>query len=698
MLLAGRDPDWIPVRHLREGTWNLFDGEISPNDLLQGSIGNCWLVAAMASLAEFPDAVEKLFDQKELSKTGRCQVRLYDARKGMIELPIDEFIPCHPREWWDDEGMPVFAKPNGNEAWVLLLEKAFAKMLGSYQELSGGNCCTAFRAFTGQKDVFVWARGEGEMARLEGAWKKMQLAPGETHFVWTPGMEERCDSEQLWNRIRMYDQQSYLIACSMRAHHRQEYIREDGLVEAHAYSLLHVVEINKQRMLFLRNPWGNDRRWNGRWCDGDDAWEEHPSLQCRLRPEFQNDGAFWMAWVDFQACFDFVYVCAQTMRSPEATLEHARQSTDGKVPVQRLQKTRRRLVEALPERLPILPVGMRVELMGDVHPTEISGRIMEVIEWDADQQEYKLRDNPAPYWECPKCGEVNKRTREVCNVCAGGRDDLVPHANKPRVYRVRSDCVVLPPGTEVEVAGLEDFPELNGQPGTIRSYDRRAGRYHVELPDGGIRAIRPPHIVARSKTKKEAGFFRWTPPAPEPSHVDEPEPPTDTPCNSDDELRQLLDSLDDRLRLVRDVKPADGRWKAKRGQQLLREGKLQGLSIGQIRRRSGLQVPMRLRFMKRNPEFIRFGAAGAYVDAILQADATLIEHLKQIELRKRLAKGLFSYLQMASPGWVGPSADPPKSKPKPAGGWAGWICQECGHVNSGGRETCESCDPEGDGC
>ncbi|CAE7655448.1 DEK1, partial [Symbiodinium microadriaticum] len=101
---------------------------------------------------------------------------------------VDEFIPCHPREWWDDEGTPLFARPNGNEAWVLLLEKAFAKMTGSYTELSGGNCCSAFRAFTGEKSSFVWARSEGETARVDGAWKKMQLADGEDHFVWTPGL------------------------------------------------------------------------------------------------------------------------------------------------------------------------------------------------------------------------------------------------------------------------------------------------------------------------------------------------------------------------------------------------------------------------------------------------------------------------------------------------------------------------------
>jgi len=308
----GKEPEWIPVRRLRTGAWKLFEGGISPNDLLQGSIGNCWLVAAMASLAEFPDAVESLFRYHELTPDGHCEVKLYDSRRGLVSIIIDEYIPCHQREWWDEEGMPIFARPNGNDAWVLLLEKAFAKMLGSYRELSGGNCCTAFRAFTGEQNVFVWARSEGEAARIDGEWKRMQLAEHETHFVWTPGMEDRRDAESLWSEVCAYDRQSFLVACSMRAVHGPEFIRVDGLVEAHAYSLLHAVEIEGLQLLFLRNPWGK-YEWKGAWSDGAKEWDENPIVKMRLRPKDEDDGTFWMPWDQFEAAgFHNIDVCDRT--------------------------------------------------------------------------------------------------------------------------------------------------------------------------------------------------------------------------------------------------------------------------------------------------------------------------------------------------------------------------------------------------
>lgn len=48
-----------------------------------------------------------------------------------MTVVIDDRIPCRP------DGRPLFARPNGKEAWVLLLEKAFAKLWGSYEALDG---------------------------------------------------------------------------------------------------------------------------------------------------------------------------------------------------------------------------------------------------------------------------------------------------------------------------------------------------------------------------------------------------------------------------------------------------------------------------------------------------------------------------------------------------------------------------------
>ena len=39
----------------------LFKNGIDPNDIKQGMLGDCYFVAALATLAEWPDRVTKLF-------------------------------------------------------------------------------------------------------------------------------------------------------------------------------------------------------------------------------------------------------------------------------------------------------------------------------------------------------------------------------------------------------------------------------------------------------------------------------------------------------------------------------------------------------------------------------------------------------------------------------------------------------------
>lgn len=64
-----------------------------------------------------------MFLTKEYTNYGRYRIRLWDApNEKWVTLTIDDWIPCNA-----NTGQPVFAKPNGDEAWVLLLEKAMAK-------------------------------------------------------------------------------------------------------------------------------------------------------------------------------------------------------------------------------------------------------------------------------------------------------------------------------------------------------------------------------------------------------------------------------------------------------------------------------------------------------------------------------------------------------------------------------------------
>ena len=95
-------------------------------------------------MAEFPALVEDLFpaDSKKYNPTGKYSVRFCEA--GFWEtIVVDDFIPCYP------EGGPMYAKGHGNELWVILLEKAYAKMCGSFSALKAGWAFEAMMDMTG---------------------------------------------------------------------------------------------------------------------------------------------------------------------------------------------------------------------------------------------------------------------------------------------------------------------------------------------------------------------------------------------------------------------------------------------------------------------------------------------------------------------------------------------------------------------
>jgi hypothetical protein len=99
----------------------VFENKIEPDDIKQGQLGDCWLMCSLSSIAEFPKLVEDLFVTKETNANGVYEVRIC---KGGIwrSITLDDYFPCKP------EAGPVYSRANGNELWVLLLEKAFAKV------------------------------------------------------------------------------------------------------------------------------------------------------------------------------------------------------------------------------------------------------------------------------------------------------------------------------------------------------------------------------------------------------------------------------------------------------------------------------------------------------------------------------------------------------------------------------------------
>lgn len=235
-------------------------------------------MSALASLAERPKLVENLFITKAKNKEGIYRLK-FCKNGDWVEVTIDDYFPCH-----NFQG-PLFSRANGNEMWVLLIEKAYAKLHGNYWTLRGGFA------------------NEG-MIDLTGC-------PSTNYDFEKPKVKAMIDSGEFFNEMKKFDEDGYLISASTAGEDRwtgqNVEVPTGGLVPGHAYSVIQVKEAYGNRLINIRNPWGKFE-WEGDWSDKSAKWTD--DMKAAINPVLNDtDGTFWMCFEDFVTNFRGLNVC-----------------------------------------------------------------------------------------------------------------------------------------------------------------------------------------------------------------------------------------------------------------------------------------------------------------------------------------------------------------------------------------------------
>ena len=271
------------------------DGD-EAGDVVQGSLDDAWFLGALAAIAAHPLAlVQNLFvdeDEDSWTREGRIACRFYKDGE-WVEVPVDTKLPVV------DMGgtlVPVYGRcRNPEEQWVQMVEKAYAKLHGSYKSISGGDVGDALVDLTG---------GSAQTITLTDEPVSEMIARGE-----------------LWQRIQRYLDYFYVITCAKTVPGANETPDGEidlttGLIQNCAYSILCVKEIGALKFVKVRNPWGDDAAWKGEWSDESPKWEEHPEVEQAIKEDKEigfdralKDGTFWMVWEDFIRQFDTLCMC-----------------------------------------------------------------------------------------------------------------------------------------------------------------------------------------------------------------------------------------------------------------------------------------------------------------------------------------------------------------------------------------------------
>uniref|UniRef100_A0A671WVE5 Calpain-3 n=1 Tax=Sparus aurata TaxID=8175 RepID=A0A671WVE5_SPAAU len=259
-------------------------GGASRTDICQGDLGDCWLLAAIACLTLNEKLLYRVVPQEQSFSEGYGGIFHFQFwRYGdWVDVVIDDRIPTFNNQL-------VFTKSaERNEFWSALLEKAYAKLHGSYEALKGGNTTEAMEDFTGGVTEFY----------------EMKEAPKELYKIMKKALER-----------------GSLMGCSIDSlvPARFETRTVTGLVKGHAYSVTAVEECKpsqhkeaKVRLVRLRNPWGQVE-WNGPWSDNSKEWATlSKSEKEKLQHQSAEDGEFWMSFEDFKKNYTKIEICNLT--------------------------------------------------------------------------------------------------------------------------------------------------------------------------------------------------------------------------------------------------------------------------------------------------------------------------------------------------------------------------------------------------
>lgn len=253
----------------------LFVDGASADDILQGGVGDCFLIGAVsATAANNRQSIERLFPSYSIEYGVHGVVFYKDG--GWEWVIVDDFIATNQGR--SGSSYPLYAAPGTpSEIWPCILEKAYAKLHFNWDMIDGGWAREAIVDLTGGADYMV------DLYRKDAGmtFKKFcEIVNDECTIVGCAVGDHVADSDAVGNA--------------------GEAGAVFGLFKGHQYGVLDAKECSDGvGFVKARNPWGQSE-WTGPYSDGAKEWKQFPLHMKELKPVFGDDGDFWMRWEDFK--------------------------------------------------------------------------------------------------------------------------------------------------------------------------------------------------------------------------------------------------------------------------------------------------------------------------------------------------------------------------------------------------------------
>lgn len=282
-----------PTQYLSDDMKNESDaviGAVVPESIDSGKLGDCWIGCAAAVMAEDEETIRSMFISTKPEERDVGAYRVALSKHGWWRsVIVDNYLPTL-------SNTPVFARiaDDPRELWVSLLEKAYAKVHGSYAVITGGDALQAIQDFTGAPTY-----------RFDKEWESAAM-----NFDKVRGFTQK---------LIRYNEAGYGIVLSTPALTSTSYLgckqgsnyeafkkkyTSVGLRCAYTYAVSEMVSVDNVVLFKVHNPWKATATWNGPWSAKSAEWDKHPRARSVCRPEETAPGSFWISWNDAINYFD----------------------------------------------------------------------------------------------------------------------------------------------------------------------------------------------------------------------------------------------------------------------------------------------------------------------------------------------------------------------------------------------------------
>lgn len=280
----------------------LFRKVPEPSIVNQSVLGDSWVISGLSAICTHPKLIRACFYHpkdprltKAENEVGAYRVTL--AKGGWwTSLIVDSYLPVIG-------SLPKYTRSTTEvcEMWESFLEKAYAKLHGSYANIVAGDPLMFIQDVTG----FPTARYD----------------------------EDFCDTRrgkalEFMHQLANYLRRDRIIIvhtpCRDRSrpghdNDRHTFYTSSGLVMGHAYLVEKIVSIsdnNKSSVLLkICNPWAGGVQWKGQWRNDSPKWAENTEAAEKCQIAEADDNGFWVSLEEAQRYFCGCGIVFSNLRS-----------------------------------------------------------------------------------------------------------------------------------------------------------------------------------------------------------------------------------------------------------------------------------------------------------------------------------------------------------------------------------------------